>query len=431
MLDKWFSSSAKCRINNMKISETIIAATLIAIHCDTSLAQRETVNDRPVFSAQRKQVLALSELTEPPQLHPADGFVEEGGIKPIFFEGLPWRGKPTRVFAWLGLPKQTQSPPATAKAPGIVLVHGGGGTAFKPWVSLWNEKGFAAISIAVEGQTDKRGGNGKGWNRHDWAGPARSGIYGDSAEPLADQWMYHAVADTVLANSLLRSLPQVDAAKVGVMGISWGGVITSTVIGIDDRFAFGIPTYGCGDLSKAENQYGRALGNNPTYLQVWDPILRIKRAALPVLWLSWTGDQHFPLDSLRNCYVAAPGPHMVAMVPNMRHSHAAGWNPPDSYAFAESIVQTGAPWCRQVAIHPAKLTPQLQFASTKPIDKAQLVWTADEGFTGNRRWIEAPATLEQYQESVHVDVEIPPTATAWFVNVFSDKLVASSDLYGK
>ena len=72
--------------------------------------------------------------------------------------------------------------------------------------------------------------------------------------------MYHAVADTVLANSLLRSLPGVDADKVGIMGISWGGVITSTVIGIDDRFAFAIPTYGCGDLSEAPNQYGKSLG---------------------------------------------------------------------------------------------------------------------------------------------------------------------------
>jgi cephalosporin-C deacetylase-like acetyl esterase len=47
--------------------------------------------------------------------------------------------------------------------------------------------------------------------------------------------MYHALADTMLANSLLRSLPEVDATKIGVMGVSWGGVITSTVIGLDER----------------------------------------------------------------------------------------------------------------------------------------------------------------------------------------------------
>jgi cephalosporin-C deacetylase-like acetyl esterase len=45
-------------------------------------------------------------------------------------------------------------PSAKGKVPGMVLVHGGGGTAFKEWVQKWNAQGFAAISIAVEGQTD-------------------------------------------------------------------------------------------------------------------------------------------------------------------------------------------------------------------------------------------------------------------------------------
>jgi dipeptidyl aminopeptidase/acylaminoacyl peptidase len=84
--------------------------------------------------------------------------------------------------------------------------------------------------------------------------------------------MYHAVADTILAHSLLRSHPRVDPKKVGVMGISWGGVIVSTVVGIDTRFAFGIPTYGCGNLADAANQYGKALGDNTVYREIWDPV---------------------------------------------------------------------------------------------------------------------------------------------------------------
>jgi len=188
------------------------------------------------FDVMREQVAALGRLTAPPAVYPADGFASDGTLKPLFFEALPWKGNPTRVFAWLGVPSAHNG-----KLPAIVLVHGGGGTAYKEWVRRWNDRGFAAVSIAVEGQTDERdpqGPRGASWKRHAWAGPARTQIYGDSAEPLADQWMFHAVADTVLAHSLLRSLPDVDRDKVGLMGISWGGVIVSTVIGIDDRFAF-------------------------------------------------------------------------------------------------------------------------------------------------------------------------------------------------
>lgn len=385
-------------------------------------------DDRPNHATAGKHVLALGELTDAPRIHPADGFDEEGAVKPVYYDGLSWQGKPTRVFAWLGLPKTAEDSKAESKIPGIVLVHGGGGTAFKEWVSKWNAKGFAAISIAVEGQTDLRDATGKRWKRHDWAGPERDGIYGDSARPLADQWMYHAAADTILANSLLRSLPKIDPDKVGVMGISWGGVITSTVIGIDRRFAFGIPTYGCGNLADVPNQYGRALGKNTLYREVWDPMVRMNNAKLPTLWLSWTGDQHFPLDSFRNCYLAAPGAHMVALLPNMRHGHAPGWNPPDSYAFAESVVQTGAPWCRQLGVKVDGESARISFTSTKPIDKAVLISTSDIGFTGRRKWMDAPADFRQNKDRVIVNATLPSGTTAWFVNIHNAALVVSSDL---
>ena len=46
-------------------------------------------------------------------------------VKAVFFEGPPWKGKPTRVFAYYGVPKSKNG----EKAPAIVLVHGGGGSA--------------------------------------------------------------------------------------------------------------------------------------------------------------------------------------------------------------------------------------------------------------------------------------------------------------
>lgn len=387
----------------------------------------ESRSQPPDWDSLRSQVLALGELRDVPKIDSAEGIADEGGLRAVYFEGLTWRGKPTRIFAWMGLPQTAPPSDSGARIPGVVLVHGGGGTAFKDWVRKWNERGFAAISIAVEGQMDQRDATGRGWQRHEWAGPARDGIYGDSNEPLTDQWMYHAVADTILANSLLRSLPQVDPEKVGLMGISWGGIVTSTVIGIDDRFAFAIPTYGCGDLAKIDNQYGRALGENAMYRKVWEPLMRMDRATMPTLWLSWTGDEHFPLDAQRNSYLAAPGPRMVALLPNMGHGHSPAWNPPDSYAFAESIVQTGKPWCRQLDTAQDGEKTTISFTSTKPIDKATLVSTDDKGFTGRRTWTEIAAEVRQDNDRTIVIVTLPAETTAWFVNLQSGDLIASSD----
>lgn len=399
----------------MNLQVTNILAILVIAGCSVARADD--------FSELSEQVLQLQTLDQAPEMYSAEGIAQEDGIRAIYFEALPWKGRPTRVFAYLGMPAEHEG-----NVPGVVLVHGGGGTAFKEWVKLWNDRGFAAISIAVEGQIDQRDPEReRAWRRHEWAGPARSGIYGDSDEPLADQWMYHAVADTVLANSLLRSLPGVDAQKVGVMGISWGGIITSTVIGIDTRFAFAIPTYGCGRLADAPNQYGRALGNNELYRRVWDPMVRMDRATLPVLWLSWPNDKHFPMDCLAASYQAAPGPRMVSLIPGMRHGHGPGWNVPDSYAFAQSIVQTGEPWCGQVSVSAEGASAQAVFTSAKLIDRAVLVSTTDTGITGERRWVQTPASLEQRGKHWHVSATLPPDTTAWYINLRSGDLTASSD----
>ena len=203
--------------------------------------------------------------------------------------------------------------------------------------------------------------------------------------------------------------------------------MTSTVIGLDDRFAFAIPTYGCGHLFDADNQWGRALGDNQIYRQVWDPMVWLDRTKMPVLWLSWPKDSHFPLDCQRACYRAMPGSHMVALVSGMGHSHPAGWNPPDSYAFAESIVKTGKPWIRQTSSQQKGDTVQVEFSSAKPLDRAVLVWTPDTGFTGNRTWNEIPATLESRDQSTVASASLPPTARAWFINVNSNGLTASSE----
>jgi arylsulfatase A-like enzyme/dienelactone hydrolase len=373
--------------------------------------------------AQADQVLALGRLKAAPAVHEAEGFAATGGLRAIYFDALPWKGKPTRVFAWLGVPERRES-----RVPGVVLVPGGGGTAFKEWVRRWNERGFAAVGIAVEGQTDERDpADPKAWKRHAWAGPRRAGIYGDSGELLTDQWMYHAVADTVLANSLLRSLPEVDPRKVGLMGISWGGVIASTAIGVDPRFAFAIPTYGCGRLYDADNPYGRALGSNAIYRAVWDPMVRMDRVRMPVLWLSWPGDEHFPLDAQAACYRAAPGPRMVALIPGMGHGHEAGWNPPDSYAFAEGVLLGGRPWCVQASASAQGGEARVEFASTKPLDRASLVCTTGSGFTGRRAWQESPAKLERRGDAWVVAGALPAGTTAWFANVRSGALTGSSD----
>jgi hypothetical protein len=78
------------------------------------------------FEAKREEVLALGKLTARPVIMAAEGYEREGGLQAIYFDALDYEGKPTKVFAWLGIPQERKG-----EVPGIVLLHGGGGSAFR------------------------------------------------------------------------------------------------------------------------------------------------------------------------------------------------------------------------------------------------------------------------------------------------------------
>jgi dipeptidyl aminopeptidase/acylaminoacyl peptidase len=123
----------------------------------------------------------LTRLSEPPKTYPAPDFQAQG-VKALFYEGLPYKGNPTRVFAWYGAPVVE----AGAKCPAMVLVHGGGGTAFDAWVRLWNQRGYAAIAMDTCGCTP--GGENAKHPRHECGGPAGWGGFDQLDDLIEDQW---------------------------------------------------------------------------------------------------------------------------------------------------------------------------------------------------------------------------------------------------
>lgn len=368
----------------------------------------------PDFAAMRAEVEALADLTEVPNYEVVERADATPNLKPILYSGLDYQGKPTKVFAWLGVPENT-----TGKVPGVVLVHGGGGTASKGWVESWNKQGYAAISMSLEGHDDKRAKLPEG-------GPERPGIFGDSTAPIKDQWMYHAVADATLAAAILRSLPEVDPGKIGINGCSWGGIITSTVIGIDPRYAFAIPVYGCGGLDKIPNHYGGSLANNEVYKKVWDANLRLDRARMPILWHSWPQDAHFSMEAVARSHKSAvQSESLLSLVPGMGHGNLS--DRPEWFSFAASVMKDGKLWIREksTAVEDGKI--EAVFETQTPLESAVLVSTTDTGHTGGRKWIETPATLEQDGDEWNAEAAVPEGTTACYLNVKAGPVLTSSD----
>jgi dienelactone hydrolase len=366
---------------------------------------------------------------QPPAQRPAEGFDAEKGVKAVYFDGPAYKGKPTRVFAWIGLPEKVEP---GKKVPGIVLVHGGGGTAFAEWVRLWTSRGYAAIAMDNCGQVPK-GSYGK-WERNPDGGPPGWGDFEHMDEPREEQWPYHAVADVILAHSLLRSMPQVDPDRIGITGISWGGYLTCIVAGLDERLKFAVPVYGCGFLGEDsvwKPELERMGERGQKWLAMWDPKHYLNNVKIPTLWMTGTNDFAYPLDSLRRSYLSTRSEAGFSLCVRLRmpHGHGgAGENPKEILAFADSIVRQGRPLPEIGKRGGGDGKVWLVVDEKTPVVSAELLYTTDgEGPWQKREWKSAPATV--VKPTTRVEADLPPGTRAYFINVTDDRGLMVSDMH--
>ncbi|MGC9318357.1 MAG: alpha/beta hydrolase family protein [Armatimonadota bacterium] len=363
---------------------------------------------------------AIDVLSQPPVVYPAEGFEEEG-VEALFFEGLPWRGEPTRVFAWMGVPEVDEG--ETVR--GMVLVHGGGGTAFAEWVRLWNERGYAAIAMDTCGCLP--GGEPGERPRHEMGGPPGWGGWEQIDWPREDQWTYHAVADILLAHSLLASRPQVDAGHMGITGISWGGYLTCIAAGVDPRLRLAIPVYGCGfypDTSFADRLDELSDVQRNHWLAWWDPSSYLPSAGMPMLWVTGTNDFAYWLPALQSSYRAAPGPRTLCIRVRMPHGHEPGWSPAEIYVFADSILRDGPPLPHFAGQERRGGTITARVHSEVPLARAELVFTRDGGLWPEREWETAPAAID----GGVITAKVPEGARLYYLNAIDERgLLVSSE----
>lgn len=291
------------------------------------------------------------ELYEMSDFNPTGSFA---GIEAYWFEGMEMDGQMTKVFAYVGFPKGAS---ADDKVPAIVLLHGGGGHAFLPWVKMWNDRGYAAIAIDNTGYFPTQVNAGSSEVCQNWAyglpadliekgytdAPNNDGMASSEGE-VQSMWMYHAVGQSILAANILRADSRVDAEQVGITGISWGGVITAITIGYDNRFAFAIPIYGSGYLDEGLSWMKDNFGGGATK-ELWLAQDNFDQVTTPVLWLCWNDDNCFSVNSQSKSYldtVQNNADTRLSMINKMMHSHSCGWTPGESMVFADSIVKDGA-----------------------------------------------------------------------------------------
>jgi dienelactone hydrolase len=348
----------------------------------------------------------LVRLSRPPAVEWLD---ETGPVRSLFYAGESFKGRGTRVFALYASPATLggggppgPDTPAKGPWPGIVLVHGGGGTAFADWVTLWAARGYAALAMDLAGcRLDPEAPKPNAVIRLPDGGPGQE--HKDKFDTIAtpdvdDDWPFHAVANVIRAHSLLLSLPDVDPGRTAITGISWGGYLTCLVAALDDRFRAAVPVYGCGHLGENSCWLGDFARLGPDqaarWSQLYDPATYLPACRVPIFFVTGTNDFAYPLDSFMKSHAdVRQAATALRIEVNMPHGHEAGWAPAEIAAFIDAALLGTSPLpvleAPVLDDHAARCT----VSRGGPVATAALVYTAEPGPINKLSWQTSPAEV--------------------------------------
>lgn len=394
-----------------KYSIYLLCLSLISGILSDAILGDELGRIRPADSLPEAMPWDLQELSKTPEFTWGTG----DQIRSLYYAGETFQGKPTRVFAYYATPDTIAGRTSTAQRyPAIVLVHGGGGSAFPQWAKLWAERGYAAIAMDLAGcGADKTrlpdGGPGQG---HDMK-------FETIDQGVTEQWTYHAVANVIRAHSLIRSFPEVDPNRTAITGISWGGYLTCIVAGVDDRFGAAVPVYGCGFLYENSAWLGdfakMTVEHKFKWINLWDPSQYVGSATMPMLFVNGGKDGAYPPDSHARTYSLVKSPKYLHFVPDLPHGHIFD-RPTAIEVFVDQQLNNGTPLPRisDPLIDDGNVTATVE--TSTPLVQANLHYTTDQlsGDAKKREWQTEPATID----GKRIAAKVPPAATtAWFLTV--------------
>jgi dienelactone hydrolase len=375
----------------------------------------------------------LAALSRPPAFEWID---EKGPVLSLAYAGETYRGRPTRVFAYYATPGTLNGDRSRDRAlPAVVLVHGGGGTAFREWAELWARRGYAAIAMDLAGHRPIEGKNAhqrENRTRLDDGGPDQSDTakFETIEQGVTEHWPYHAVANVIRAHSLLRSFREIDPQRTAVTGISWGGYLTCIVASLDNRFRAAVPVYGCGFLHENSAWKEARFEKMPAeqrerWVGLYDPSQYLPSCRVPILFVNGTNDFAYPLDSYMRSFSLVESPKNIRITVDMPHGHPPGWAPAEIGAFVDQHLRGGRPL-------PRLGTPAVQNGrcsagseSVTRIVQASLHYASGSGPINTREWTTVPAVIED----AGIAAALPEDAAVWFLTATDERdLTVSSEV---
>ena len=243
-----------------------------------------------------------------------------------------FKGKASTMAAFYAFPAERDG-----RLPALLHLHGGGQRANLPTVTFAALNGYAALSInwGAKPMPEARPGDPNtdwgavdatqdGHNSH-YASMQPDGKTLDAVpSPRNNNWFLLTLAARRALTFLARQ-PEVDPARIGVLGHSMGGKLTVAVAGIDGRVVAAAPS--CGGAGATPDALAALAGaglrtRDPWYVATIDDRPYLARLACPILYAGPTNDFNAPIDVMfANWRHVGSRDVRYAVSPHLNHRH--------------------------------------------------------------------------------------------------------------
>ena len=402
----------------------IFAVLLMLISCgggggnnsniDPEPKEEETrvMHDEPVY----KEIDALNfdkSLWNAPEFY-FDETLDNQGCKGLFIRS-DHNGVESYAFAYLGLPEGENE-----NKPAVLLLHGGGGTAYYEWVNAWKERGYVALAVDLEGHIpNKEGTIADGpailYHASTYSAPHNSNL-GDENDDETLTWLHYACRTAIISNSFLHHYTGVNPYKIGVCGVSWGGYITSIIAGYDDRFAFAIPFYCVTDMLDSPCPIRTYIESHRKF-EKFDNAESLKQIETPFYYIGSNSDTYSNYEVASNLVFNMKNGY-IAILNRFLHSHFEALNRIEQFIFADNVVNKTEKLKIEI-VNGNNLS--ITLPKGRSIIEGYLYYSEDETIDKDTKWRSSSLNISNLIETKIINMNIKEGTNYFYASLLDER----------
>jgi cephalosporin-C deacetylase-like acetyl esterase len=330
------------------------------------------------------------------------------------------------IYAIMAYPK------AAGVYPGILMYHGGGGTAEGLVNTLKTYAALGYVTMALDEPGIASIANSSSYSTGPWksVGPGE-GPKLNVAGGIQNSTLYDAIIGSIEAFNLLSSQPNVDAQKMAVTGTSWGGYLTTFTAGLlGSRVKAAYSTWGCG-FYETGSFWSNSIAQMPShYKSDWltylDAGRRAKDITAPYFIEQATNDTYFWPEAVSATLNAITGTKNHVTMANLNHATLSSSAAMKQRYMNYYLKGVGSPFA---AINitssdmqldgSLKINMNVSLPAGVSLSSVQLYYSVPTSTWQTRNWIELPATLVN---GMNYNVILPALLVNQDVNYYANMI---------